>query len=46
MTSWLIVLVLVISHTVVGGLALWWGKLHPSAAAKILAEADQVAKKL
>jgi hypothetical protein len=46
MPTALLVVVLVISHTVVAGLALWWGKLHPSAAAKVLAEADQVAKKL
>jgi|HubBroStandDraft_2_1064218.scaffolds.fasta_scaffold198539_2 hypothetical protein len=46
MPTWMVVVVLVISHTVVAGLALWWGKLHPSAAAKLIAEAGTIEKKI
>ena len=45
MSTTVIVCLLVASHAVVGFLCLWWGKLHPSAAAKIIAEAGAIEKK-
>ena len=46
LTSPFVLVGLLVSHVLVAAVALWWGKSHPSAQAKVAGVVEAVDKKL